>query len=468
MTVWAMTKPNARARDEFLQQAADQYARAPRRHSRHAQGKLRAIATTRQPARRSGRCLRRRLQPRFGWRWKQACRRQPAVPGNRRSVDAQYVALRRQLLGGFSADLDRAGLLKVFASKQLEEQWTDELFELNREAYGKPGITKNAQALEIAKIIRKWQKQSMAMLNREGAWIRSYSGYVTRSSHDPTDRQGRHGQVGDETSNEWISSAPSARQTSQVALDALRQMGADAPGEHSTTESRLRSRFTPTWPSGPRPPANCTSSQARTGGAYNQDYGVHNPTTTIVQSLSTRAPNRADEGVRHQAGRDLRARHRIRDGSDPGRGEPVPVSVLAAMESGRTANPKARRTCKEKIDALKAEIDKAPDELSDFNTMEQPLRNRFAQIDGSSMKPVNKTQSKCCRTGCDPAHGQARPRSNDPLCFAADQGRRSALLGHSVRRAVRFAVPPVDQRRRGRQAPSARQTWSRSKIASAT
>lgn len=66
-----------------------------------------------------------------------------AAPDNRRSVDAQYVALRRRLPGGFSADLDRAGLLKVFASKHLEEQWTDELFELNRDAYGKPGITKN-------------------------------------------------------------------------------------------------------------------------------------------------------------------------------------------------------------------------------------------------------------------------------------------------------------------------------------
>jgi hypothetical protein len=89
------------------------------------------------------------------------------------------------LLGGFSSDLERAGLLKIFASKALEDKWSDELFELNREPYGKPGITKDAKALEIAKIVRKWQTQSMAMLNREGAWVRSYSGYVTRTSHDP-------------------------------------------------------------------------------------------------------------------------------------------------------------------------------------------------------------------------------------------------------------------------------------------
>ena len=39
-------------------------------------------------------------------------------------------------------------------------------------------------------------------------------------------------------------------------------------------------------------------------------------------------------------------------------------------------------------------MDKAPDELSDFNKWEQPLRNRFAQIDGSSQRPVNRTQSE--------------------------------------------------------------------------
>src|SRR5581483_379212 len=46
-------------------------------------------------------------------------------------------------------------------------------------------ITGNAQALQIAKIVQKWQRQSMAALNREGAWVRSYSGYITKTSHDP-------------------------------------------------------------------------------------------------------------------------------------------------------------------------------------------------------------------------------------------------------------------------------------------
>ena len=76
----------------------------------------------------------------------------------RNSVDAQYVALRRRLVGGLSRDLEDAGLLKVFASRALEDKWTDELFELNRGGRGNPGLTKDAQALTIAKTIQKWQR----------------------------------------------------------------------------------------------------------------------------------------------------------------------------------------------------------------------------------------------------------------------------------------------------------------------
>ena len=68
----------------------------------------------------------------------------------RMSVDAQYVALRRLWVGGFSRDLEEAGLLKIFASRQIEDKWIDELFELNRSTGGNPGVTKDKQALAIA------------------------------------------------------------------------------------------------------------------------------------------------------------------------------------------------------------------------------------------------------------------------------------------------------------------------------
>jgi hypothetical protein len=50
---------------------------------------------------------------------------------------------------------------------------------------GRPGRTKNPAALEIAKILQKWDKTRIDGLNSEGAWISDYAGYVTRTFHDP-------------------------------------------------------------------------------------------------------------------------------------------------------------------------------------------------------------------------------------------------------------------------------------------
>ena len=134
------------------------------------------------------------------------------------------------------------------------------------------------------------------------------------------------------------------------------------------------------------------------------------------------------------------------------------ASRLAAMEQA-AANPNAPADLQGKIDALKAEIDKAPDELSHFNRWEQPLRNRFGQIDGSSMKPVNKTQSEVLSNWMA-IQRMAKLGRVAMTHFASlpTKSLGSALLGHSVRRAVRLAVPRSDPGRRGqRQAPSARQ-----------
>jgi len=386
----------ARARDEFLQQAADQYARERRGailDMRKESSRHRYYEATREAIRTLS-SKKAATAFRLAFEAKLVGVNLPFL-GNRRSVDAQYVALRRQLLGGFSADLERAGLLKVFASKHIEEQWTDELFELNREAYGKPGVTKNAQALEIAKTVRKWQKQSMAMLNREGAWVRSYSGYVTRTSHDP------HA-IGNAGMTKWVHDTfdkldlkrTFGTSDKQAALDALRQMWSPMrSGDHFDYGKPVEEPLFPNVAKRASATRELHFKSGKDWRAYNDQYGVSNPTHTIVTSLSTAARRTAlmkEFGTRPAEAfeRDMNfIRARIQ-ADESGR-----ASRLAAMEQA-AANPNAPSDLKGKIDALKAQIDKAPDELSDFNRWEQPLRNRFAQIDGSSMKPVNKTQSE--------------------------------------------------------------------------
>jgi hypothetical protein len=53
---------------------------------------------------------------------------------------------------------------------------------LNRQG-GQPGVTGNAQALKIARAIHNLQRASVDMVNREGAFVGRYDGYITRTSH---------------------------------------------------------------------------------------------------------------------------------------------------------------------------------------------------------------------------------------------------------------------------------------------
>ena len=129
------------------------------------------------------------------------------------------------------------------------------------------------------------------MLNREGAWIRSYSGYVTRTSHDP------HA-IGNAGMQKWVTDTfdkldlkrtfgTSDRQTS---LDALRQMwGPMRSGDHFDYGKPVEE---PLFPNVARRASATRELHFKSGKdwrAYNDQYGVTNPTSTIVQSLSTAA-----------------------------------------------------------------------------------------------------------------------------------------------------------------------------------
>ena len=68
----------------------------------------------------------------------------------------------------------------------------------------------------------------MAMLNREGAWIRSYSGYVTRTSHDP------HA-IGNAGMTKWV-------HDTFDKLDLKRTLARQTSRQHSTHCARCGAR----------------------------------------------------------------------------------------------------------------------------------------------------------------------------------------------------------------------------------
>ncbi len=106
------------------------------------------------------------------------------LQGGRLSVDARSNALAGQYMGGLIADLREQDLLAAYNLKDNEPFIQKELWELSRRERGKPGVTKNAEALQIAKIIYKYQRFSVDRLNRAGAGIGAVDGFITSHAHD--------------------------------------------------------------------------------------------------------------------------------------------------------------------------------------------------------------------------------------------------------------------------------------------
>lgn len=102
--------------------------------------------------------------------------------GSRDSAAAAIEGNLHDLVGSFDQELKAAGLDRVFASGEMRELWARELHELNRRN-GTPGVTGSPQALRLARIIHNLQRRGVDMVNREGAYVGSYDGYIARTSH---------------------------------------------------------------------------------------------------------------------------------------------------------------------------------------------------------------------------------------------------------------------------------------------
>ena len=104
--------------------------------------------------------------------------------GGRFSAEAEWKALNRTYQVGLVGELDKAGLFKAARDGSIERQWARELFEISKGEDGKPGVTGSKEALAIAKIVSRYQALAKENLNRAGASVGDYSGYVTRTAHD--------------------------------------------------------------------------------------------------------------------------------------------------------------------------------------------------------------------------------------------------------------------------------------------
>jgi hypothetical protein len=101
----------------------------------------------------------------------------------RLSVDAQARALTKDYVVSFAHDLEKTGVFESARAGVLDRQIAQELFELNRDG-GTPGVSGSAQALDVARAIASAQERARTGLNKAGAWIGKYDGYIARTAHD--------------------------------------------------------------------------------------------------------------------------------------------------------------------------------------------------------------------------------------------------------------------------------------------
>lgn len=110
--------------------------------------------------------------------------------GSRASANAAQDANFRKYVAGAAGELESAGLFDVLRRGEMDRDVARAMWALSDEAALKK---LPPQAVEIAKVLSKWQEVARLDANRAGAWIGKEDHYVVRQSHSP-DRMAKAGE----------------------------------------------------------------------------------------------------------------------------------------------------------------------------------------------------------------------------------------------------------------------------------
>jgi hypothetical protein len=223
--------------------------------------------------------------------------------------------------------------------------------------------------------------------------VRSYSGYITRTSHDAD-------AIKAAGAEKWVADTMprlDLKRTfgttdKQRAMDALREMWAPmAKGDHYDYGKPIEEPLYPNVAGKASATRELHFKSGKDWRAYNEDYGVTNATATAVKALETGARRTAlmkEFGTKPAEAFDrdmnyIKATMQARSSSL--------ATKLGMLNDAQAPAPTPERAAD--IAKLQAEADEAVGAFRDFTAWDQALRNRFAQIDGSSQRPVSRTQA---------------------------------------------------------------------------
>lgn len=214
---------------------------------------------------------------------------------SRASIGARIDAVHGELVGGLISELRKADLLPVLNKRELDLSIAQEMWELGRTG-GKPGISGNEQAKQIAEIFHKYQDVAVRQQNSLGADIGKIEGYIVRQSHDLF----RIRKAGFDKWKESILPKLDQKETFKDVdnIDEyLKKVFVNlASGEHFTVDgagTAGKLGFT-----GPANLAKKVSAErslhfkdAESWHAYNQDFGTGNLTESVFFGLHRSAKN---------------------------------------------------------------------------------------------------------------------------------------------------------------------------------
>lgn len=297
---------------------------------------------------------------------------QRARVGARRSVAAEQEQLRGYYLAGLLTDLEKTGALPLLTSGAADRDIARALWRLDDE---KPEFTGlQPEAVELAKAIRKWQDVARLDANKAGAWIGKLPGYVVRQSHDMW-------KIREAGFDQWKS-------------DILPKLDLDETLKNLPTEQGppdvngwLREVYTGLatgqhLKSGPDQKAGAFKGPANLAKRLSQDRTLH----------FKDADSWADYNAKYGAGN-------LREALFHG-------MTRAADSTGlmRVLGTNPGSTFDQLVDKISKELRRDPEALVKFanevGTTQAPgaIRNRLAQVDGSTRIPVNQMLARASST----------------------------------------------------------------------
>lgn len=92
--------------------------------------------------------------------------------------------LQKHYTAGFTTDIERTGHMALFSSGEMDRDVARALWMLDQEDMAPLMAKLPKEAVDLAKVIRKWQETTRLEANANGAWIAKRSDYIVRQSHD--------------------------------------------------------------------------------------------------------------------------------------------------------------------------------------------------------------------------------------------------------------------------------------------